>query len=101
MTHAVSAMKNVWRMAPLTRSERSKAMKELLKWLNAKTKSSHGARRSEIVRHVVVEITELGATQRAIVGYLDTLVTMGFISIHGNKYLLTSVGENWLEKKVS
>lgn len=81
--------------------ERSAAMKELMKWLLAKTKKSHGAYRSEIVRHVVVEVAELGATERTIVGYVDTLVRMGLLSLHGNKYLVSKVGENWLKKKVS
>lgn len=85
----------------MTRSERSKAMKQLMKWLHAKTKKDRGAKRSEIVRHVVVEISELGATERSIIGYMDTLVRMGLVSIRGNKYLVTSVGENWLERKVS
>jgi len=81
--------------------ERSAAMKELMKWLLAKTKSSHGASRGEIVRHVVVEVAELGATERTIVGYVDTLVRMGLVSVRGNKYVVSNVGENWLKKKVS
>lgn len=85
----------------MTRSERSQAMKALMKWLHAKGKKDRGATRGEIVRHVVVEISELGATERSIIGYVETLVRMGLVFIRGNKYLLTSVGENWLKKKVS
>ena len=81
--------------------ERAAAMKELMKWLHAKTKKDGGARRSEIIRHMVVEVSELGATQRTIVHYVNTLLEMGLVAIKVNKYVLTSVGENWLEKKVS
>jgi len=81
--------------------ERSAAMKELMKWLLAKTKKDHGASRGDIVRHVVVEVAELGATERTIVGYVDTLVRMGLVSIRRNKYVVSNVGENWLKKKVS
>jgi len=81
--------------------ERSAAMKELMKWLHAKTKRDGGATRGEIVRHVVVEVAEMGATERTIIGYVDTLVRMGLVSVRGNKYLLSNAGENWLKKKVS
>lgn len=82
--------------------ERSKVNKELLVWLLAKTKSSNGASRMEVLRHVALEITELGATERTTINYLKTLDGLGLVKVDSlGKYTVTKVGENWLKRKVS
>lgn len=85
----------------MPQEKRSYVNIELLKWLHAKTKRGGGATRREIVSHVILEVTDLGATKRTVLNYLQTCLELGLVSIHRNRYRLTSVGKNWLERKVS
>jgi len=75
-------------------------MKELLKWLDAKSKKSNGASTSEILKHVMSEISSLGATRRTARSYIETLSELGFIRIYRLKWKLTDKGENWLKRKL-
>jgi len=84
----------------MPQSERSQIMKELLRWLHAKSKSSNGARTGEILTHVMSEISSLGATKRAARSYIETLAQLGFIRVYRLKWKLTSKGENWLKRKL-
>lgn len=82
----------------MPQSERSNTIKELLKWLNAKSKKE-GATLKEIIHHVTLEITELGATDRTIRGYIRTLLRTGMIKPKGTKFICTDKCKNWLERK--
>lgn len=81
----------------MPQSERSQILKELLRWLHAKTVKDGGASRSEIIHFVMVDITELGCTKRRAEAYLQEIVSLGFVSIYRLKFKTTKVCENWLE----
>lgn len=81
----------------MPQSERSQIMKEMLRWLDAKSKSGAGASRSQIINHIVVDITELGCTKARAQGYLKTAISLGFISLHRLKYKTTPICKNWLQ----
>jgi len=74
-------------------------MKQLLKWLNAKSKKSDGASTHEIIHYCISEITSLGASERTVQGYIRTLKALGFIRIYRLKWKVTDEGENWLKRK--
>ena len=74
-------------------------MKQLLRWLDAKSKKGDGATTSEIIHHCIQEITELGASERTVQGYISTLNSLGLIRIYRLKWKLTEEGKNWLERK--
>ena len=82
----------------MPQSERSHTLKELLRWLDARTKSKKGATIQEIINHTTVEITELGATDRAVRGYIRTLVRTGMIEMKVFRYYTTDKCKNWLKK---
>ena len=82
-------------------SERSENLKELLRWLYARTKQGRGTGINEIIRYIQLDITELGGTTRTARNYVKTLVKLGLVEIKGYKYLTTKLTENWLKKKVS
>ena len=72
-------------------------MKELLRWLSAKSKKSDGATTQQIIRHVMSEISSLGATERRSMGYIETLSKLGFITLYRLKWKTTPIAENWLQ----
>ena len=74
-------------------------MKQLLRWLNAKSKKSDGASTSEIIKYVMSEITSLGASERTVQRYIATLSKLRFIRIYKFKWKVTDEGENWLKRK--
>ena len=74
-------------------------MKELLRWLNAKSKKNNGATTHEIIQHCISEITSLGASERTVQNYIRTLADLGFIRIYRLKWRLTDKAKNWLERK--
>ena len=83
----------------MPQSERSQIMKELLRWLNAKSKKGVGASTHEVIHHCMSEITSLGATERRVQGYIKTLDSLGFIKIYRLKWKITETGKNWLQRK--
>ena len=83
----------------MPQSERSKIIKELLRWLKAKTKGG-GATRLECVRWIQLEVTEMGATPQRAMKYVKSCQNAGLITTHGLKFRLTKDGENWLKRKV-
>ena len=85
----------------MPQSERSQIIKEMLMWIDAKTKKDGGATLLQIVRYTESEITSLGATQRTVKSYLNTLLRHSLVSLKGLKFVCTQTGKNWLEKKVS
>jgi hypothetical protein len=85
----------------MPQSERSQIIKEMLMWIDAKTRLDGGVRRPELIRFVQLEITSLGAATKTVEKYLNTLVRHHLVTIKGQKYVCTQTGKNWLEKKVS
>jgi len=85
----------------MPQSERSQIIKEMLMWIDAKTRLDGGIHRAELIRFVQLEITSLGAATRTVEKYLDDLVRHKLVDVKGSKYRLTQTGKNWLEKKVS
>ena len=85
----------------MPQSERSQIIKQMLMWIDAKTKKDGGVSLGAIIRHTEREITDLGATSRTVKSYLQTLVRHRLVEIKGLKYLSTQTGKNWLERKVS
>lgn len=81
----------------MPQSERSYIIKELLKWLEAKTKT-RGASRIEIIKHLQLEITEFGCTRKRAEEYLKSCMDLGFISLSpkGPRFIVTDACKNWL-----
>jgi hypothetical protein len=67
-----------------------------LKWLSAKSKG-RGATRTEIIQHVQIEITEMGASKHRCEEYLKTCMDLGFVYIDGVRFRTTEACENWLK----
>lgn len=83
----------------MPQSERSQIIKELLKWLAAKTKQG-GASYQECIKHIQVEITEMGAEEKRCKKYLKDCQKAELIYIDGMKFKITDAGKNWLQRKV-
>ena len=84
----------------MPQSERSQIMKELLSWLDAKSKGKgKGATLKEIIHHTQLEITDLGASNRTIRGYIRDLLRTQLIHTDGLRFMVTEEGKNWLERK--
>jgi predicted transcriptional regulator len=84
----------------MPQSERSQIIKEFLKWLEAKTKQG-GATLQQCVKHIQVEITEMGAEEKRCAKYLKDCERAGLISADRLKFKITEEGKNWLQRKVS
>lgn len=82
----------------MPQSERSQIIKEILKWLEAKSKRK-GATMQEIIDHTQLEISEMGATTKTIKGYVRSLSRNGLIQNKGLRFTITPKGENWLQRK--
>ena len=65
----------------MPQSERSQIMKQLLRWLDAKTTKDNGASTGQTIKHVMSEISTLGATERRAQNYIETLSKLGLIRI--------------------
>ena len=87
-------------MTEMPQSERSDTIKEFLLWLEAKTKTT-GATLQECLKHLQIEITEMGAQDRTCRDYLKVCERAGLIRIDGLKFKVTETGKNWLQRKVS
>jgi len=85
----------------MPQSERSQIIKQILSWLNARTKSKKPPKINEVYHYIESEICEMGASIRVIKGYLRRLEVHGFIRFDGLKVVCTQTGKNWLKKKVS
>ena len=83
----------------MPQSERSKIMKEFLRWLEAKSKHG-GASYRDCVRHIQVEITDMGAEEKRCQKYIKSLQDAGLIHTDRLKYKITDSGKNWLQRKV-
>ena len=82
----------------MPQSERSVIIKKFLKWLEAKSKD-RGAYRQECIRHIQVEISEMGATSRRANDYIEDCKTAGLLYADGLRFKITSEGKNWLQRK--
>lgn len=78
--------------------ERSGVIKEMLRWLQAKTKRG-GAHRKDLIRYIQKEITEMGATPKRCMKYVKDCEDAGLLCTHGLKFKITTEGENWLKRK--
>jgi len=83
----------------LPQSERANIIKDFLKWLEAKTKLG-GASYRECIRHIQVEITDMGAEEKRCNKYIKSLLDTGLVHTDRLKYKLTDSGKNWLQRKV-
>ena len=68
--------------------------------MEAKTKQG-GATLQQCVRHIQVEITEMGAEEKRCAKYLKDLEKNGLICTDSLKFKITEEGKNWLQRKVS
>ena len=84
----------------MPQSERSQIIKEFLRWLEAKTKRG-GATYRDCVRHIQVEITDMGAEEKRCQKYIKSLERANLIFADGIKFKITDAGKNWLQRKVS
>ena len=82
----------------MPQSERSENMKEILRWLDAKTTKDGGATRDEYIHHTVLEITGYGGSERTALSYLKTLVKHGSVKEKGYKFMITKAGKDWLQR---
>jgi len=62
----------------MPQSERSEIIKEFLSWLGAKTRQT-GATRQECIRHIQLEITNMGAEEKRCEKYLKDCEKAGLI----------------------
>jgi len=79
-------------------SERSLIIKEFLRWIEAKTKQG-GASYQECIRHIQLEITEMGAEEKRCKKYVQDCDKAGLINTKGLKFNITDKGVNWLQRK--
>ena len=83
----------------MPQSERSKIIKDMLVWLSGQR---GGKTIGQIVRHVEIEITDMGASVRTIRGYVRRCESQGLIECRDRyKFRVTEACKNWLERKVS
>ncbi len=86
-------------MVILPQSERSQIIKVFLRWIEAKTKKG-GASLRECIKHIQVEITEMGAEEKRCKKYVNDCQKADLIYIDGLKIKITDTGKNWLQRKV-
>ena len=79
----------------MPQSERSKTLREMLKWLSSQER---GAPVQAIHAQVRNEITQLGATAKTIQNYIEDLDTAGFIEYNHPFWKVTKAGKDWLER---
>jgi len=72
-------------------------MKEILQLLKNNPK---GLNENVLIRHIEVEITDMGGSVRTIQRYLHRLAINKLVKIRGQTYIITALGINWLERKV-
>jgi len=82
----------------MPQSERSQVIKRMLEWL---IEHPRGVRISDLIQHVELEITDMGASTRTIKGYIDRCRRQKLLEIKGSKLVCTDKCKNWLETKVS
>ena len=82
----------------MPQSERSQIIKEFLRWMEAKTKQGGASIRAS-VRHIQVEITEMGAEEKRCHKYLKDCQRAGLIAQKGLKFIITDEGKSWLQRK--
>lgn len=82
----------------MPQSERSQIIKEFLRWIEAKTKQG-GASLQECIKHIQVEITEMGAEEKRCKKYVRNCERIGLIHSIGFKFKITDDGRNWLKRK--
>ena len=75
--------------------ERKKNIMEMLKWLSLQ---EHGATTSGLKAYVRNEVTQLGATDKAIENYIDTAKKAGFMEYKHPFWRITKSGRDFLER---
>jgi len=83
----------------MPQSERSQIIKAFLRWIEAKTKKG-GASLGECIKHIQVEITEMGAEEKRCKKYVKDCQKAGLVYADGMKFKITDTGKNWLQRKV-
>jgi predicted transcriptional regulator len=53
------------------------------------------------VKHIQVEITEMGAEEKRCQKYLKDCERAGLVCTDGLRFKITEEGKNWLQRKVS
>jgi predicted transcriptional regulator len=79
----------------MPQQERSHNQIEILKWLKTQ---QNGATTAALKAYTRNEITQLGATDKTIENYIDTLKTAGFIEYKHPFWRITKSGMNFLER---
>lgn len=79
----------------MPQSERSKTLRELLKWLASQ---ESGVTVQAIHAQVRNEITQLGATPKTIQNYIEDLSAAGLIEYKHPFWRITKAGRDWLER---
>ena len=79
----------------MPQAERTQNIIELLKWLSHQESA---VRRSAVIAYVKTEITEMGGTERTIMGYLRDCVNYALVEEKGARFKITNYGLKWLER---
>ena len=79
----------------MPQQERSHNQIDILKWLKTQ---QNGATTAALKAYTRNEITQLGATDKTIENYIDTLKTAGFLEYKHPFWRITKSGMNFLER---
>lgn len=79
----------------MPQQERSKNLLEMLKWLSSQ---EHGVTTAALKAYTRNEITQLGATDKTIENYIDSLKIAGFIEYKHPFWHITKSGRDFLER---
>jgi hypothetical protein len=79
----------------MPQSERSDILKQLIKWLATQ---ENGATVQAMLQYTKWEITEGGATDNAIIKYIEDLSKARIIEYNHPFWKVTQFGKEWLER---
>ncbi len=83
----------------MPQQERSHNLLKMLKYLRSlKLEGKSGASTGGLKAHTRNEITELGATDKTIENYIETLKNAGLIDYSHPYWRITKAGEDFLER---
>jgi predicted transcriptional regulator len=82
----------------MPQSERSEVIQDLMTWLEAKSKT-RGATHKEIIHHVQVNITSMGATPRTCENYIRDLLNAKLIESKDLRWKVTKEGHDWIKRR--
>lgn len=82
----------------MPQTDRTKIIVKLLTWL--RDVKLEGATRTEILWHIKMEITSMGAAERTTLSYLEDCRHYGLVKMLGRsrKIVISDIGKTWLER---